>query len=1327
MTDTYSKEEVKKASLEYFNNDNIATDVYIKKYAMKNKEGDYIEKTPDDTHKRMAKAFSKIEKKFPNSMSEKEILGLLSKYRYIIPGGSPTFGIGNPTQMVSLSNCFVVDCMDSYGGICRSDERIAQISKRRGGVGIDISSIRPRGMKTNNSSMTTDGISIFMDRFSNTIREVGQHGRRGALMISISVHHPEIMEFINIKKDRSRVTGANISVRVSDEFMKAVHKDKEYEQRWPVDSSNPSVSQKVQAKEVWDALIDSNYGDIEKQIGGGEPGILFWDTIIRNSPADCYADKNFKTISTNPCLVGETLVYTADGRGNVSIKELADEGKDVPVFCYDDKGKIAVRTMRHPRITGYGEKIYKVTLDDGNIIRATGNHKLLTTDGEYKAIEDIKEGESLKILTKFEAPMPASIKAESGSRSKTLYNWISNKIRGTRAEHRYIAEYIEQRELNQTEIVHHKDYNGLNNSHSNLEVMSMNSHNKLHAKDMMGDKNPMRRAKDEWLEEKWQQYHDNMSKAVSGDKNGRFTGQTHEQVKEHAIELTQYLGYRFSKKEWQEYARSNQLPIEFSDWRKDSIGSVLDLAKWAAIECELKYINEDPRLVKTLKSMIEQGYKSYIEGNQVFVEKTCEECGKKFIKEHRQREVGLCSRTCANLYLNKHGVNDKRASSINSTYKEKAEEIMHKQLKIFTKLKFELSKMPMMKDWENECRKNNIPFRLKTKHGFKSYKELKEKAETFNHRVVSVEFDGYEDVYNGTVDDFHNFFIGGFEGLTKSKSHKSLYLNNLNCGELPLCNLDSCRLMSMNIASYIVNPYMEDAYFDWDLFVEHVGKAMRLMDDLVEMEIEAVTKIIDKIKKDPEPDYVKHNELSMWKEIKEKCENGRRTGLGLTGLADAIASLNIKYGEKESIKVVDKVYKVLRDESYRASIEMAKERGSFPIWNTSAEKDNVYLNRLPDDIKIEMAKYGRRNIGLLTTPPAGSISITAQVSNSGEPVYQAQYYRKRKLMDGEDVEPDFIDDNGDKWQEYTIQHQGLKRYIDATGKTYEDSPYFKTGALDIDPMVRVKMQAVATQYVDHAISSTINLHRDTPKEVLSELYKAAWKSGCKGLTTYRDGTRDGIMTTVSAGGRKCDDCDDASKMLIELIEQGKRPQNVILSTSPTRAKILPCDIHRSKVGGGDWLFFVGIHNNQPYEIFGGNMAEFSIPHKYKSGWIEKNGKVEGITQYNLILGSLEDQNERLEFKGIAKHFNHYEYGAFTRLASLTMRHGTPIKYICEQITKKGVEGDLFSFQRAMARILKKYIIEGEKSGIECPDCGSPEMIYRNGCPACMVCGASKCS
>jgi ribonucleoside-diphosphate reductase alpha chain len=539
--------------------------------------------------------------------------------------------------------------------------------------------------------------------------------------------------------------------------------------------------------------------------------------------------------------------------------------------------------------------------------------------------------------------------------------------------------------------------------------------------------------------------------------------------------------------------------------------------------------------------------------------------------------------------------------------------------------------------------------------------------------------------------------------------------------------------MAINLTSYIDNPFTDKASFNRSKFKKHVRMAQRIMDDLVELEIEAVKAIIKKVKKDPEDTATKSNELNLWEEILKKCINGRRTGLGITGLGDFISMLNIKYGSDESISLVDDVYSILRNEAYKSSIEMAKERGSFPIFDPKKERGNKYLSKLPPNIRAEMNKVGRRNIGCLTTAPVGSGSTVSAImdlfgtSSGFEPVFKCEYKRKRKLTENDTDKPDFIDEMGDKWKEYIITHSGLQKFKDITGKGFKDSSYCGAEAGDLDFIKRVEMQAKATQYVDHAISSTINLPIDIDIETVSKLYITAWECGCKGLTIYRSGSRDGVLTGIDSS-RHCEDCDEASKELVKLIEEGLRPTKIIPAAAPKRPEVLECDIHRSRVGGGDWLFFVGKLNGRPYELFGGDSAEFTIPHKYRNGWIRKNGKDdEGVTQYNLILGSLEDENEKLEFKGIAKHFNNYEYGAFTRLTSLTMRHGAPIKYICEQITKKGVEGDLFSFQRAMARVLKKYIAEGEKSEAECPMCRSTDVIYKNGCPTCQICGHSNCA
>ena len=837
----YSREDALKQSIEYFEGDELAAEVFITKYAMRNEKLELKESSPEQMHRRLSKEFARMESKYPNPMSEEEIFGLFDHFKYIVPQGSPMFGIGNPNQRVSLSNCFVIDVADSYGGICRADERIAQISKRRGGVGLDISSIRPKGLPTKNSALTTDGIVVFMERFSNTSREVAQAGRRGALMLSISVHHPEVLNFIRAKRDLKKVTGANISVKITDEFMKAVNKKDTYEQRWPVDSDKPSIKQEAKAKDIWDELVKSNWMS-------GEPGILFWDTIIKNSPADSYASDGMTTTCTNPC------------------------------------------------------------------------------------------------------------------------------------------------------------------------------------------------------------------------------------------------------------------------------------------------------------------------------------------------------------------------------------------------------------------------------------------------------------------------------------------------GELPLSPGSSCILLLQNLASYVKNPFTKDAKLDEEMLKINTRKSQRLIDDMVDLEIEAIGKIIEKVKLDPESDEIKYNELNLWTSIKETCVKSRRTGLGVTGLGDCIAMLNTKYGSKESLEIVDKIFSIIRNEAYRSSVEMAKERGAFPLWDAKKEKDNKFLNKLPKDILNEIAKVGRRNISCLTVPPAGSVSTLTQTTSGFEPVYMAEYVRKRKLTDNDKDKADFTDQMGDRWKNYKVEHKGLKLFKKITGKELKDSPYSGAQAEEIDYEARVKMQGIATSYVDHAISSTINLPNDVDVKTVEKLYQLAYEEGCKGLTIYRDGSRDGVLTKeASTNTRECDDCDEAGKKLKELIQAGHRPKKILPSSAPSRDKIMKCEIHRSKVGKGDWLFFVGMIDSQPYEVFGGSSSKLTIPHN-KEAWIVKNGKNKtGITQYNLVMGSLTDENEKFELKDISKHFNNEKYGATTRLISLNLRHGVPIRYICEQITKTGCAGNFFSFQRAMARILKKYIADGEASGIECPVCKSADVYYKNGCPTCKVCGNSNCS
>lgn len=754
---TYTYQQALDASLNYFNGDELASRVFCDKYALRNNNDEILEDIPEKMHWRIANELARIEsKKFNKPLSNQDIFNYLDKFKKIIMQGSPMFGIGNPYHFVTLSNCYVLETpLDSYGGIHKTDEQLSQISKRRGGCGIDISHIRPTNTVVNNSSRTSTGIVPFMRRFSNSIREVGQGGRRGALMITISVHHPQILDFASIKRDKNEVTGANISIKLTDEFLNAVDKDLEYEQRWPVDSKNPKISIKVKAKDVWKKIIENAHNM-------AEPGLLFWDTIIKESPADCYSNQGFETISTNPC-------------------------------CHAVSKDVFVKTK-----DGYKE-IKKITSNDLIWVTDAFTEKWAKTTGYFKSgISDI-----------------------------------------------YEVEF----------------YSG--------EKFYITQNHKL---------------------------------AVHGGYGEIFN----------LVELKDLLPGQLILKDDGEY---------------DSIKS---------------------------------------------------------IKYYSTEEVGCI----------------------------------------------------------------NVP-------------------------------------------DF-GFFVTK-SGIISGNS------------ELPLSILDSCRLAVINLYNYVENKFTDKAKFNFEQFFNDSKILQRLMDDLVDLELEHIDRIINKIKKDPEPEDIKTRELELWERIKYACKNGRRTGSGITALADTLAALNIKYGSEESIKKVNKIYKTLKLASYWSSVEMAKELGAFPIWNHDLEKNNPFLLRIKDEdeeLWKEMKRYGRRNIALLTTAPTGSVSIEAQSSSAIEPLFQIGYTRRKKIThEDKNARIDFVDNVGDKWQEFVIYHPRIKDWMDITGETdVKKSPWFGCCAEDLNWTDRVKLQAAAQKHIDHAISSTLNLPENVSVNKVAEIYEEAWKSGC-----FRDG------------------------------------------------------------------------------------------------------------------------------------------------------------------------------------------------------------------------------
>lgn len=1171
---TYTYEEARNESLKYFNGDALAAEVFCGKYALQDLGGIIYESNPSQMHRRLAKEFARIECKYKNPLSEEEIYDLLSDWT-VVPQGGPMSAIGNKFQTQSLSNCFVIESpYDSYGGILKTDQELVQIAKRRGGVGFDISTIRPKGLEAANAARTTDGIGVFMERFSNSCREVAQGGRRGALLLSISVHHPEVSTFANIKRDRLKVTGANVSIRVTDEFLHAVKNGTMYKQRFPVEENVPHLIEKeVDARTVWNDICSA-------MRDCSEPGMLFWDTIKTQSPSDAYESVGFGTVSTNPCLSGDTKIAVADGRNYVTIKQLADEGYDVPVYAYNNRtGKITILQMRNPRLTGENLPVYKVILEGGHSFKATGNHTMIMRDGTRKQVDELQNGDQLwtayKTAAKFNEVLPGMKATQSQD-----YWWVKDcNSHSWKAEHRLVCE------------------------------------------------------------------------------------------------------------------QNNDIPNELG----------------------MKHTTVDNRVISTLTKALEQGYAADIVDGKVVVEKKCEWCEKSFTNFYDKREISFCSPSCSNLYANrKAGKNIVRAASNRALFDKNAKNTKNAILDCYTELRFKNNKLPTQIELRKLCSERKISFRYDTKRSFKNWQEVVQAAETHNHRVISVELCGSENVYNGTVDFEHTLCIAlGEEKLENFKNNATLLIASEQCGEITLGEYDACRLMLINLSKFVVEPFTSHAFFDYYSFGSVVRKAQRLMDDLIDLEIEAIDKIITKVKSDPEPDFVKAIELTLWENVRKTTLAGRRTGLGITALADTFAYLNLKYGEEETIEVTNDIYRTLAINSYRSSVIMAFERGAFEAYDYELEKNHPFINRIMNEDSELFQLYrqvGRRNIANLTTAPAGSTSILTQTSSGCEPVLFVKARRKRKITSADKLaRVDEVDKLGDSWQYYDVYHNGVEKWMSITNNNdVQNSPYNGSTIEDIDWKSKIDIQAAAQKWICHSISNTTSFPNDVTVDTIKDLCMHAWETGCKGVTVYRTGSRDAVIVK-----------DDEAK------KQQSSVPSIIETNAPKRPKELSCDIHRVSIQGEQYIILVGTLDNRPYEVFAGLQELVEVPKKFKKGVLRKSTKKDGIASYNLSIPVGED--EEILFKDVVNLFNNSTYGAFTRTLSLALRHGVPVSYIVEQL-RKDKHSEITSFSASIARVLSKgYIPDGTKvSSDACPQCGS-KLTYIQGCVSCASgCGWSKC-
>lgn len=543
------------------------------------------------------------------------------------------------------------------------------------------------------------------------------------------------------------------------------------------------------------------------------------------------------------------------------------------------------------------------------------------------------------------------------------------------------------------------------------------------------------------------------------------------------------------------------------------------------------------------------------------------------------------------------------------------------------------------------------------------------------------------------------------------------------CGEIVLSPYDSCRLLLLNLAKFVNNPFENNATFDHERFAAAVVVAQRLMDDLVDLELEAVDKIIAKIQEDPETGDVKDAEVKLWWKIRKAAMKGRRTGLGITALGDALAYLNVRYGSQESVEKTEEIYRALETNAYCSTITMAEERKPFQVFSLETEKDHPFVSKIVGQLPVEFQekyrKFGRRNIALTTTAPAGSVSCLTQTTSGIEPAFLVSYTRRKKITSTDVTSRvDFVDALGDKWQEYKVYHHGYKKWMEVTGKgdNVEESPYWKATSNDVDWNMSVKLQAAAQRWVCHSLSKTCNLPADTTRETVAQVYMSAWESGCKGFTVYRDGCRTGVLVS-----------DEPKKEEKKLDEQ---PSKVTENHAPKRPKDLPCDIHRISVKGAtgpeSYLVLVGKLDDKPYELFCGLSSHVEVPKKVKSGTLLKNGKKDGVATYNLQIPLGDD--DCLLFKDVVNLFDNPNHGTFTRMLSLALRHGVPVSYVVEQL-QKDKHSDMQSFSRVIARVLKNYIPDGTKAASDkkCDSCGATDgIVYQEGCLTCKSCGSSKC-
>jgi len=1302
------------------------------------------EKKLSDTWERQAKAAASIEDPSIKQKIYEDFLWLLTDF-HGIAGGRVTANLGvEGREGTTLMNCFVhnpadIDYkdVDSIRGIYDMLKAQALTLKSEGGYGMNFSWIRPAGMYVSGIGARTPGVLAFMElwevssktitRGSEKIIDYIRDGekkkiRKGAQMGILEIWHPEIEDFIEAKLTKGRLEKFNLSVGVTNGFMDAVINDETWELLFP-DTQNPkyetewngniddwkskklpvTVYHKVKARYLWDKIMHSTYTR-------NEPGVIFLDLMNKLNPLS-YGEH---IATTNPCLTGETIVAVADGKGDKTIKELADAGLDVPVYCLDNNDNVTIRTMRHPRWTGK-KQVYKITLEEGCILRQTENHKYKTTTGEYKKVKDLKVGDGLKTMSIFEASIK-DVFPKSNSNSQD-YRWINYRTKINFSEHRLIYEFNTNRKIDKGMVIHHKDYNARNNTFENLMMMSREDHNTLHSKNMIGDLNPMNKWYKNASAEEKQQYHDNMSESISAEKNGRFSGYTNDELKIHALKLTESIGRIFSLSEWETYAKSKNLPLSFSKWRKKHLNGISGLAKWAAKELNLlPDENASNKILQTYKEALDQGYDAQIKDNEVIIHKKCEYCDNDFTIGYKRREQGVCSALCGQMLM----------------HRNRKESVREKQLDTFNRLKFELKREPNKKEWTGACKNNDVsPEISRESSPFRTWNDLKEAASTVNHRIVSIEKDGFEDVYNGTVDEFHNFFVGGFNVKSELNKRKSLYFNNLQCGEIGM-STGVCNLMSLNLVKFIIKGNDGKYYFDYDKFKKAVSIAVRFSDN------------INDISKVPLDEY------------KKSMTEKRRIGIGTLGIGSLHYILGIKFGSEESLRLIEGIYCAKAEVEILSSAKLGKEKGSFAKFNREKYFNTHWWKNLPinKDIKKEIEEIGEmRNSHHSANAPTGNMSVYVGCVSSGvEPVFLHDYVRwvivhdhdKAKLREKGFKFPDvfkqewfeteylkFIKINNEEILQgsfddinYRVdKNRGLIRenlvedYGWRFAKQNFSPEYFKelndngifvtTDELSVDD--HVNTLKIIARYTNMSTSKTINIPADYTFESFKHIYMKAWESGIKGVTSYRAGTMAAVLEKKQDITDKLESLEqtfiDAGNKVI--MDKVKLPDNyysmgyIIRDNNNKKWYVNIAFADKSLMR--PFALFVSTNNKESHEVTDDTINSiFKLAHE------------KGISKESIDIQ-------------IEKYHGQSNVTKIARTIGFVLHHNIPVIDVVNNLVSCDFPFSSFSFH--ITRLLKKFIKDGTKvsgnAGI-CPECKSHSMIFQDGCIMCKDCNWSKC-